>query len=289
MNLMLVGAGGMLAQDLRRVLSQKSINCQAFEEHELDITHPEKVDAALSHIHPEVLINCAAYTQVDQAESDSAKAMLINRDAPLLLAKACLKHQSKLLHISTDFVFDGTSNKPYTESVRPNPLSVYGKSKHQGEVAIQQSGANYLIVRTAWLYGVAGHNFVKTMLRLSRERQSLKVVHDQIGSPTWTVDLANALVDLITRQATGLVHYSNREQCSWYEFAKTIIEQAYQLQLIEKIIPVHPIPTTDYPTPAKRPAFSVLDCGQYTRLTQKIPPAWYLSLGQMLTELKKTE
>jgi len=227
---------------------------------ELDITNKANCEAVFSEINPDYCINAAAYTAVDKAESEPEKAYLINVTGAKNLAEACQKYSAILLHISTDFVFDGNKTTPYTESDIPNPTGVYGQTKWDGEKAIQAVFENYFIVRTSWVYSQFGANFMKTMLRLASERDSLSVVDDQIGTPTHAVDLAEALVSIIKTTVLnpkndnfGIYNFSNEGQCSWFDFAQKIFE-------INKIaIAVTPIPTTSYPTPAKRPKFSVLD------------------------------
>ena len=209
---------------------------------------------------PNYCINTAAYTAVDKAESEPEKANLINVVGAKNIAATCKQFDTKLIHISTDFVFDGSNNSQYTETDLPNPKGVYGQTKLDGEKAIQEVFPNYFIVRTSWVYSQFGNNFMKTMLRLSSERDVISVVDDQIGTPTNAVDLAEALVQIIltdNQQSTtdnfGIYHFSNEGQCSWYDFAAEIFR-------VNKIsINLQPIPTTSYPTPAVRPAYSVLD------------------------------
>ena len=287
MKLLITGSGGMLAQDLIQQLEEERWHYHAFAKRELDITQPESIENHLSQIKPDVLINCAAYTQVDQAEEDAIHAKQVNHEGVAHLAHFCAQYQVKLLHLSTDFVFDGEQSEPYTESNTPNPTGVYGQTKWAGEEAILKQTTDALIVRTSWLYGVAGNNFVKTMLRLAQERPEIKVVNDQIGSPTWTVDLAKALIHLLKIEASGMIHFSNRGQCSWYEFARETIQVAHQQKLLSELIPVIPIPSSEYPTPAKRPAFSTLNCEKYTKLTGQTPPCWQASLTQMLGQLSQ--
>ena len=287
MKVLITGSNGMLAQDLIPQLEEENWQTDAFTKNELDITQPKLIETRLLEIGPEVVINCAAYTQVDQAEIDAANAKRVNRDGVRYLARLCARYQIKLVHISTDFVFDGKQSEPYTESDTPNPTGVYGQSKLAGEKVILTESIDALIVRTSWLYGAEGHNFVKTMLRLARERSEIKVVDDQIGSPTWTVDFAQALVRLLKARASGIIHFSNRGQCSWYEFASNTIQIAYQQGYLSQQPSLVPIPTSQYPTPAQRPAFSVLNCEKYSKLTQQLPPHWQKSLAQMITQLSE--
>ena len=262
MVVLVTGASGQLGQALQSTANQYSdIIFDFYASSELDITHLEQCKSVFQKVNPDFCINAAAYTAVDKAESEPEKARLINVIGAQNLAKACKESNTVLLHISTDFVFDGTATKSYTEENTPNPTGVYGKTKLDGEKAIQAILEKYFIIRTSWVYSEFGNNFMKTMLRLGKERDTLSVVNDQIGTPTNAVDLAKALLTIITvchaknslASDYGIYNFSNEGQCSWYDFAKKIFE-------IHKIeIDLQPIPTSSYPTPAKRPAFSVLD------------------------------
>ena len=261
MVVLVTGASGQLGQSLQFIASKyPAIQFVFCSSSNLDITLKESCQAIFEKHQPNYCINTAAYTAVDKAESEPEKAHLINVIGAKNLAEVCKQNNSVLLHVSTDFVFDGTINTPYTEEDVPSPTGVYGQTKLDGEKAIQETFDNYFIVRTSWVYSQFGNNFMKTMLRLAAERDSLSVVNDQVGSPTNAVDLAEALVKIIiTSNASGstpnfgIYNFSNEGQCSWYDFAKKIFE-------IHKIeIDLHPIPTSSYPTPAKRPKYSVLD------------------------------
>jgi dTDP-4-dehydrorhamnose reductase len=261
MVVLVAGAGGQLGQSLRFIAANyPDIEFHFFNSSEFDITDKEKCQMLFSEIKPDYCINAAAYTAVDKAESEPEKARIINAEGARNLAEACQKHYTILLHISTDFVFDGQKTTPYTEADLPNPTGVYGQSKLDGENAVRKILSRHFIIRTSWVYSQFGSNFMKTMLRLASERKSLNVVDDQIGTPTLATDLADALLQIITfntqhpaDQNFGTYNYSNEGQCSWYDFAQKIFE-------INKIeIDLHPISTTDYPTPAKRPAYSVMD------------------------------
>jgi dTDP-4-dehydrorhamnose reductase len=225
----------------------------------MDITNIESCTNAFLKYQPQFCINTAAYTAVDKAESETEKAHLINGLGSENLAKVCKENDTILLHISTDFIFDGTSKKPYLESDFPNPQSVYGQTKLEGEIAIQNTWEKHFIIRTSWVYSQFGANFMKTMLRLASERDSLSVVSDQIGTPTNAVDLAEVLLTIVKSPVThhpssfGIYNFSNEGVCSWYDFAAAIFHQK------EIKIDLKPIPTSAYPTPAKRPAYSVLD------------------------------
>jgi dTDP-4-dehydrorhamnose reductase len=221
---------------------------------DLDISNKENCQAVFRKIKPDYCINAAAYTAVDKAESEQYKAELINVIGAKNLAETCNELDAKLIHISTDFVFDGSNNIPYTENQIPNPRGVYGQTKLDGEKEIQNVFQNYYIIRTSWVYSQFGNNFMKTMLRLASERTSLSVVNDQIGTPTNAVDLAEALVQIvINNNQYGIYNFSNEGQCSWYDFAKKIFE-------INNVnIDLKAIPTSEFPTPAERPKYSVLD------------------------------
>jgi dTDP-4-dehydrorhamnose reductase len=262
MVVLVAGASGQLGQALQSIANQfTTIDFQFYASSELDITNLEQCKTIFNKNKPDFCINAAAYTAVDKAESEPEKAQLINVEGSRNLAQVCKEQDVILLHISTDFVFDGTATKPYTEEDIPNPTGVYGKTKLEGEKAIQAVLEKYFIIRTSWVYSEFGANFMKTMLRLGVERDSLSLVNDQIGTPTNAVDLAKALLKIITAchaefisaSHYGVYHFSNEGQCSWYDFAKKIFE-------INNItIDLQPIPTSAYPTPAKRPAYSVLD------------------------------
>lgn len=256
MVVLVTGAGGQLGQAIQHIVGQypevKFVFCSSSD---LDITNKENCERVFEQFQPDYCINAAAYTAVDKAESEPEKAYAINVIGARQIASACKKYNTVLLHISTDFVFDGKHDKPYTETDPPNPTGIYGQTKLDGELAVQHACEKYFIVRTSWVYSQFGHNFMKTMLRLASDRDSLYVVNDQIGSPTNAVDLAEALLTIIIskKEAFGIYNFSNEGVCSWYDFAKEI----FSVNNIS--IEVHPIPTTAYPTPAKRPSYSVLD------------------------------
>lgn len=256
MVVLVTGASGQLGQALQSISrNYTDIDFHFFNSTALNITDLEQCKTVFNTIKPDFCINAAAYTAVDKAESEPEKARLINVVGPRNLAQVCKENDTVLIHISTDFIFDGTATKPYTEDDIPNPSGVYGQTKLDGEKAIQNILEKYFIIRTSWVYSEFGNNFMKTMLRLGSERDVLSVVNDQIGTPTNAVDLAKALLEIIKsdKKDFGIYNFSNEGQCSWYDFAKKIFE-------INKIeIDLQSIPTLAYPTPAKRPAFSVLD------------------------------
>lgn len=261
MVVLVTGSSGQLGQSLQHIApNHKAIQFVFCTSSDLNITDIAQCNAVFKQHQPDYCINTAAYTAVDKAESEPEKAYAINVTGAKNIAEVCKAYNTVLLHISTDFVFDGTQQSPYTEEDLPNPTGVYGKTKLEGEKAVQQTWEKHYILRTSWVYSQFGHNFMKTMLRLASERDTISVVNDQIGTPTHAVDLANTLVQLITadnQQLTtpnfGIYNFSNEGQCSWYDFAKKIFE-VNNIQIDLKAIP-----TSSFPTPAQRPAFSVLD------------------------------
>lgn len=289
--ILLIGNQGQLGHELANILRANQVNFLGINQSDLDLTQSELIAPFIENYQPNLIINCSAYTAVDKAETETEKAYLVNAIAPQILAQETEKMGANLIHISTDYVFDGTKNIPYLETDQTNPLGIYGQTKLTGEKAIIEHCGNYLILRTAWVYGVYGTgNFVKTMLRLGQEREQLKVVIDQIGSPTWTKDLAMTIYQLIPQlkpEISGIYHYTNSGVCSWYDFAVTIFEEAKKLGYPLKIKEVLPITTAEYPTPAKRPAYSVLLCKKISHLLENTPPYWRDSLQLMLTEYLK--
>ena len=289
MKVLVTGGNGQLGHDVASVLQASGVQVIAPPLLELDFTAPASIDAVIAKHRPDWVINCAAYTQVDKAESEADTAFAVNRDAPGQLARAVAGTGGRLLQVSTDFVFDGKASEPYAESSPAQPLSVYGRSKLAGEQAVMEALPNAIILRTAWLYGVNGHNFVKTMLRLAIAGKPLRVVDDQVGSPTWTMDLAKAIAVLLDTNACGLFHYTNAGQISWHGFASAILAEAAGAGFEIKTREVEPIPTSNYPTPAERPAYSVLDTGRISALPGIQRPAWRDSLKKMLEELHTCE
>jgi dTDP-4-dehydrorhamnose reductase len=254
----------------------------------LDITNPHSIDLVLDHYQPEIIINGAAYTAVDKAESEPNLADKINHLAVEYLANAAKKRSIKLIQISTDFIFDGTQALPYAVDAKANPLSVYGETKWRGEEVVRQVLSDYLIIRTSWLYSVHGHNFVKTMLKLMATKESLNVIYDQIGTPTWASTLAQTIWTAIEQNTTGTLHCSDQGVASWYDFAVAIQSEALTLGLLEKTIPIRPIRTESYPTPAKRPAFSLMDKALTESTLGIALPHWQTSLKNMLIQYRTT-
>lgn len=261
MVVLVTGASGQLGQAIQFIAKYHSeIKFVFCSSSDLDISNKENCQTVFQKTKPDFCINAAAYTAVDKAESDRDKAELINVLGSKNIAEVCNNFDVKLIHISTDFVFDGSNDKPYTETQITNPKGVYGQTKLDGEKAIQQVFSKYYIIRTSWVYSQFGNNFMKTMLRLASERTALSIVNDQIGTPTNAVDLAEALVQIILsanqqpkKDNYGIYNFSNEGECSWYDFAKKIFE------INNVSIDLSDIPTEQFPTPAKRPKYSVLD------------------------------
>lgn len=271
----LIGSNGMLAGMIRR-MAPSNYEIVPLDLPEFDITDGEQVFETLGALAPSVIINCAAFTNVDGCEMAEELATRVNGTGPGYLADAAKICGATLVHISTDYVFDGTNSEPYAEEDAPGPCSAYGRSKLLGEQAIVRSGLeNYLIIRTSWLYGPGGKNFVETILRLARERDELRVVADQLGTPTFTADLAQAVFTLIEQvPEPGLYHFSNAGQCSWHEFACAIVEAARMRGEGLAVRQVLPIRTEEYPLPAPRPAYSVFSKAKYEKNTGCPVPYW---------------
>ncbi|QAV25732.1 dTDP-4-dehydrorhamnose reductase [Neobacillus thermocopriae] len=253
MKIVITGANGQLGQELVRQLQQTNFELYPFTKSDLDITNENIVNEVITKIKPDIIINAAAYTKVDEAEIEEEIAYLVNAFGQRNLAVAAEKVGAKICYISTDYVFDGNSTVPYREYDQTNPLGVYGKSKLVGEELTKSLCSRYFIVRTAWVYGEFGQNFVKTMLRLAKEKEELGVVNDQIGSPTYTVDLARFVIELVQTEKFGIYHTTNDGFCSWYEFAKAVFEES------NIDVKLYPITTEQFPRPAARPKYSVLD------------------------------
>lgn len=286
MNLLVTGCYGQLGRELQRLASGDCEHQWIFTDADtLDITDPDAVERCLSTHHIGVCINCAAYTAVDQAEDEPDIAARVNTLAPQILAEACHRHNALLVHISTDYVFDGKGTSPYKVGDPVNPQSVYGSTKAEGERLIRESGCNHLIIRTAWLYSSTGKNFVKTMLHLGDTRNEINVVNDQHGCPTWARDLAQAIMILVNHYGTKPVqetlHFTNTGEITWYEFACAIMEIA------GKPCQVNPITTDQYPTKATRPAYSVLDLTKTKQVTGMDIPFWRDSLVKCIEEINK--
>ena len=290
--IVVAGATGQLGQTLSQLWAKSPLpqyQLKALDRTELDISEAKTVIAVLSELKPAVIVNAAAYTQVDKAESEARVAHLVNAEAVGRIAAWSAKNSAKLIHISTDFVFDGTRQTPYRADHQTNPLGVYGESKLAGEHKIQtQASQRNAVIRTSWLYSEYGNNFVKTMLRLMGDRDQLSVVNDQIGSPTSTHGLAALLFTMISKDSyQGIYHWSDGASISWYEFAQEIQGQAIQEGLLSRAIPISPISTSEYPTPAQRPAYSVLDRSRAVAQFECPALDWKGQLNLVIKELAR--
>ena len=291
MRLAIIGAKGQVGWELARRAPMFGHEVLAWDVDELDITDAAAVDRALTTGGADAVINAAAYTAVDKAEQEPELAFAVNRDGPAHLAAACARSGIPLLHISTDYVFDGTKADPYTEDDPAAPLGVYGQSKWEGDEAVRRSLSRHLILRVSWVFGVEGQNFVKTILRLAREREELRVVADQRGCPTYAGDIADVLLELAGRisqidadNAWGVYHYCGEPPTTWHGFASAIVERAKSDEKL-KVRTVTAIATADYPTPAARPANSVLDCARLIDRFGIHPASWREGLATMLFAL----
>lgn len=284
--ILLTGTDGQLGQELQQTLTLLG-EVIGVTRQQLDLGQEEQIRQLIQQLQPTIIVNSAAYTAVDKAESEIQLAQAVNGIAPKIMAEEAEKIGALLLQVSTDYVFDGQKNTPYLEQDQTHPLSSYGQSKLAGEVGIQQISDRHLILRTAWVYGTSGKgNFVKTMLRLGQDREELRVVADQVGSPSWTKDIARAIAQLLQTEATGIYHFTNSGVASWYDFAIAIFEEAKALGFPLKVQRVIPITTADYPTPATRPAYSVLSGKKITDTLGDYPPYWRDSLRKMLKDLR---
>ena len=287
-----IGANGQVGRELQHILKPLG-EVTAFNRQTLDLSQPDSLTAPLQSLAPTIIVNAAAYTAVDKAESEPELAYRINAAAPEQLAKLAQSLNAQLVHISTDYVFDGSKGSPYLPSDPVGPVSVYGRSKLAGEQAIQTHCERYWIIRTAWVYGVYGKgNFVKTMLKLGADRSELKVVADQIGTPTWAKSIAETIANLIGTSSsdsgpapTGIYHFTNSGVASWYDFAIAIFEETKALGIPLQIENVLPITTADYPTPAQRPAYSVLSNASLQPFLPENPMHWRSALRLMLEDL----
>jgi dTDP-4-dehydrorhamnose reductase len=293
MRILLFGANGQVGTELRRSLATLGEVVAATRSGRLeqdgpcelaDFDQPHALAPLISRIAPDVVVNAAAYTAVDRAEAEPAIAFRANAEAPARIAEACSRRDALLLHYSTDYVFDGHGTRPYREDDPTAPLGVYGASKLAGEHAVRDSGARHLILRTAWVYAAHGRNFLRTMLRLAGERDELRVVADQIGSPTSAALIADCTARILQRSiaTSGTWHLTASGQASWHEFAEAITAGAYARGLIGQRPRILPISTADYPTPAARPEYSVLDTTKLQHDFDLVPAAWQDGLGEIL-------
>lgn len=276
MRILILGANGMLGSDLISRLKMAH-EVVGKDKENFDLADPASCQALIAAVQPQVIINAAAYTDVDGAEKERETCYAINAQGVANVATICREEQIKCIHISTDYVFDGTKGALYTEDDLPQPINAYGASKRAGEEILMQSGADYIIVRTAWLYGKKGKNFVTTILEKAKEGQRLRVVDDQVGSPTYTWDLAGAIGELVALPITGIFHITNRGLCSWYELACKILKLAGMSD-----VPVDRMTSKELERPAPRPAFSGLSTRKFTEVTGKTLRFWPLALEDFL-------
>lgn len=290
MRVLLTGAYGQVGWELIRC-APEGVELLATDADTLDITRAEAVSSRVEDFRPDLILNCAAYTAVDRAEEESEVAFAVNREGASNLARAASAIGARMVHYSTDFVFGGDQGSPYRPEDRTGPLSVYGESKREGEVAVLDAlGDGALVIRSSWLYSTHGGNFVKTMLRLMAERDELKVVTDQVGVPTYAADLARATWLLVDRPAAKrILHVTNSGVASWYDFAMAIRDEALALGMLGSPPKVLPIPTSGYPVSANRPPYSVLDSGRAWGLLGSPLPHWRASLAGMLKELRDVD
>jgi len=275
---LVTGAAGMLGTELVP-LFRCSFDVIPADVAEFDMRDAAATDAFVAAAAPDVIVNCAAYTDVDGAESDPATAFDVNANGAGNLATAGQKVGARLVQLSTDYVFDGTGDTPYAETDEPSPLGVYGRSKLAGERRVAEASKEALIVRTAWLYGHAGPNFIEKMLSLASSGQALRVVDDQVGAPTNVRDLAGAILELIAVEATGVVNATNRGRCTWFEFARRILDEAGL-----KDVAIEPVTSEEFPRPAPRPAYSVLSLARLVSLTGKEPRSWQDAVAEYVAE-----
>jgi len=275
---LVTGAAGMLGSELVRTLAATS-DVVAADLADFDIADPEATRAAVLSAAPDVVVNCAAYTDVDGAEKDRERAFAVNAAGAGNVARAAAGVGAAVVHVSTDYVFDGANAAPYREEDAPGPVNAYGESKLAGEREVAEAGGRALIARTAWLYGRGGRNFVETVLTLARRGGPLRIVNDQVGPPTSARDLSVIIAELIPTGATGVVHATNSGSCSWYEFARAILAAAGV-----RGVDVRPIRTAELPRPAARPSYSVLSLDRLVSLTGWLPRSWEEALGDYITE-----
>lgn len=296
MKVLITGANGQLGYALQKTApgfigdDKSTVQVIALTRAECDLSQPDELAAILTSYQPDVVINAAAYTAVDKAEADQALANTVNALAVAVIAQWCEQQQIPLIQVSTDFVFDGKKSSPYLPDDHTNPLGVYAQTKCAGELAALNHCTRSYIVRTGWVYCEQGANFVKTMLRLGAERKSLGVVADQIGTPTYAINLAQMIWQLLAqRPEQRIFHFSDAGVASWYDFAIAIFNEAKTQNLLAAIPQVNPIATSDYPTPAQRPAYSVLDKRQTWSLLNITPAHWQNALSTMLVAYKKQQ
>lgn len=289
-NILITGGTGQVARALSKVFGANSM---ALGREVFDLSQPQSLEKKLDELRPGLIVNSAAYTQVDKAESESETAYLVNAESPKVMADWCAKNGAVLIHYSTDYVYPGDGEKPWHEDDRIAPLSVYGKSKAKGDEYIVESQCQYLIFRTSWVYDSSGKNFLNTILRIAQEKDTLKIVSDQIGAPTFAADIADLTLKIYTaairseRFPSGIYHLCNEGVTSWYEFAKTILAEAQKMNLRLKVKEVLPIASEEYPTPAKRPKNSRLAMTKLRNTFNMVMPSWQDALKRCLKEKLK--
>ncbi len=282
MKVLVTGVAGQLGRELMLKLQSANVAVIGIGRGELDFANPEQVAAGIAEQQADWVVNCGAYTRVDRAEEEPELAFQVNRDSAKAVAEGVKRYGGRLLQVSTDFIFDGNQSHPYQEGDGANPLGVYGQSKWEGEQGVREVLPEAIILRTAWVYGEHGNNFVKTMLRLAAERDELTVVDDQVGTPAWTADIADAILVLIKGDHPGTWHFTNEGVASWYDFAQEIVIMARRLGYPIRVKRVRPIPSADFPTPAARPAYSVLSKQKIRAILGYDIPHWRQSLTAML-------
>lgn len=287
MKVLVTGANGQLGQDVTKMLAEAGHKVVGFSRAELDITNLEQCDQIISSQKPDIVIHCAAYTAVDAAESDADGAYLVNTIGTRNVAISAEKVGAAIVYISTDYVFSGTNETAYVEYDDTDPQTIYGRSKLAGEQMIRDFCSKWFIVRTSWVFGMYGNNFVKTMLRLGQAQPLLKVVNDQKGSPTYTVDLAKFLLNLISTEKYGLYHASNSGSCTWFEFTKAIFEEAHEQLGLNITAQLEPCTTAEFPRPAPRPANSTLDHLAIRLNRLEDLPHWRDGLKQFMLDMKR--
>ena len=287
MKALIIGGKGQLGTTLTQT-APEAIEYLSLDLPEIDITDADAVEAVVGDEKPDVIINASAYTAVDQAEEEVDLAFAVNATGPKNIALAAKRAGCRLIHVSTDYVFDGTACTPYPPEATCSPSGVYGKSKRQGEINVLEVIDDPIIIRTSWLYSQYGNNFVLTILRLMNERDELKVVADQVGSPTWATTLAGAIWKTVAKSdLKGILHWTDAGVTSWYDFAVAIAEEALARGLIDKLVPIHPITTAEYPTLTTRPAYSVLNSTASWRDLGVEPMQWRVALRQMFETIEK--
>lgn len=294
MKLLVIGAGGQVGTELVKRAKNVGFDVIPAKKVDLDITQLKETEAKIVEWSPDIIINSAAYTAVDRAEEEEIHSIAVNAKGPRNLAKICGKYDIPLFHLSTDYVFDGHKNSPYIEADEASPLSIYGITKLQGDEAVLELEKS-IVLRVSWVFGETGSNFVKTMLQLSTKRETLRVVNDQFGAPTWAGDISATLIELcLVYESTGslnwgVYHFSGSPSVSWFEFAKEIFEQALNIRAISSAPDIQPIPSSKFPTKAARPKNSMLDCSKIQSVFRISQPNWEIGLKKVIQSWKANE